>query len=154
MVYTHISWFIYHSPGTSFITFIPSLFYLTSLKVTCSKRFENKILRIDGLFRSIVSPISSLTYSSTYFSHQGGLKVIHLSGSIFPALCCWVAFPICEESHSVQYTACLGTTARHSDKSQHRETELYLHSASIHVWSRGFGIEFFFPPSQLSLSLQ
>lgn len=86
--------------------------------------------------------ISSSNKSSTSFC-QGRLKVIHLSGSIFLALCCWVAFPICEESHFVQYTACLGTTARHSDKSQHRETELYLHSASIHFWSCRFGIEFF-----------
>lgn len=54
----------------------------------------------------------------------------------------WV-FPICEESYSVQYTACPNTTARHSDKSQHRETEVYLHSASIHFWSHGYGIEFF-----------
>lgn len=65
----------------------------------------------------------------------------------------WV-FPICEESYSVQYAARPGTTTRHRDKSQHRETQVYLHSTSIHVWSCRFSNWIFFTPLQaLSLSL-
>ena len=51
-------------------------------------------------------------------------------------------FPICGESHSAQYAGWLAPAARPHHKSLRSETELYLHSASIHFWSQGSGIEF------------
>lgn len=75
-----------------------------------------------------------------------GLKVTHLSASIFPALCCRAEFFQYVRGATVLNTPppAPALPLRHSDKSQHRETEVYLHSASIHFWSRRFGIEFFF----------
>lgn len=83
-----------------------------------------------------------------------GLKVTHLSASIFPALCCRAEFFQYVRGATVLNTPppAPALPLRHSDKSQHRETEVYLHSASIHFWSRRFGIEFFFFPSPPFLS--
>lgn len=71
------------------------------------------------------------------------MKVIYLSASIFPHTLLLTCFFQYVRRVIPLNTAPGCTPARHSDKSQHRETQLYLHSASIGFWKHGFGIEFF-----------
>lgn len=146
MACSHISCFICFFYTPSSITFIPSWFYLAPQRWLVSNEllfiyFEVQMGFLDNYFSGVNDYLSE-QIPSPILTKEDWRSSICLA-LFFPVLCCWVAFPICEESHSVQYTACPGTTARHSDKSQHRETELYLHSASIHFWSRRFEIEFF-----------